>query len=105
MKILKKIYQKIFFKNYKIIPIVNRNKQLVDVFSKNLNNLGKDFKFKSKIFDKEIPVVIMAGGEGKRLLPHTAIIPKPLIPYNGKSMIEHIIEQFKIIFLIHLYSR
>ena len=83
------------FENYKIIPIVNKKKQLVDIFSKNLNKLGKDFKFKSKIFDKEIPVVIMAGGEGRRLLPHTAIIPKPLIPYNGKSMIEHIIERFK----------
>jgi len=92
---IKKNIPKNIFKNYKIIPIVNGKKQLVDVFSKNLNKLGKDFKFKSKIFDKEIPVVIMAGGEGKRLLPHTAIIPKPLIPYNGKSMIEHIIEQFK----------
>lgn len=83
------------FKNYKIIPIVNKKKQLVDVISKNLNKTGKDFKFKTKIFDKEIPVVIMAGGEGTRLLPHTAIIPKPLIPYNGKPMIEHIIERFK----------
>ena len=37
----------------------------------------------------------MAGGEGKRLLPHTAILPKPLIPYNGKSMTEHIISRFE----------
>jgi NDP-sugar pyrophosphorylase family protein len=48
-----------------------------------------------KIFSQEIPVVIMAGGEGKRLLPHTAILPKPLIPYQGKSMVEHIISRFE----------
>ena len=37
----------------------------------------------------------MAGGEGKRLLPHTAILPKPLIPYQGKSIAEHIIKRFE----------
>jgi NDP-sugar pyrophosphorylase family protein len=38
----------------------------------------------------------MAGGEGKRLLPYTMVIPKPLLPLNGKSMIENVISKFQI---------
>lgn len=36
-------------------------------------------------------VVIMAGGKGTRLLPHTQDCPKPLLPVNGKPMLEHIV--------------
>lgn len=38
-------------------------------------------------------VVIMAGGEGRRLRPHTENCPKPLLPVAGKPMLEHIIER------------
>jgi dTDP-glucose pyrophosphorylase len=38
-------------------------------------------------------IVIMAGGKGTRLLPHTQDCPKPLLPVNGKPMLEHIIER------------
>ena len=37
-------------------------------------------------------VVIMAGGEGKRLLPYTYDCPKPMIAINGKPMLEIILE-------------
>lgn len=37
----------------------------------------------------------MAGGFGKRLLPKTKNCPKPLLPVNGKPLLEHIINQFK----------
>lgn len=40
-------------------------------------------------------LVILAAGEGtrtKKLFPHT---PKPLIPVNGRPVIEHIIDQFR----------
>lgn len=40
-------------------------------------------------------VVIMAGGRGVRLLPHTENCPKPLLPVGGKPMLEHIIERAK----------
>ncbi len=40
-------------------------------------------------------MVIMAGGKGMRLRPHTENCPKPLLPVNGKPMLEHIIEQAK----------
>jgi len=40
-------------------------------------------------------VVIMAGGQGSRLRPHTENCPKPLLPVAGKPMLEHIIERAK----------
>jgi dTDP-glucose pyrophosphorylase len=41
-------------------------------------------------------MVIMAGGLGKRLRPHTENCPKPLLPIAGKPMLEHIIERAKL---------
>ncbi len=41
-------------------------------------------------------MVIMAGGMGTRLLPHTENCPKPLLPVAGKPMLEHIIERAKL---------
>ena len=38
-------------------------------------------------------MVIMAGGRGTRLRPHTENCPKPLLPVGGKPMLEHIIER------------
>jgi dTDP-glucose pyrophosphorylase len=38
-------------------------------------------------------MVIMAGGKGTRLLPHTENCPKPLLPVGGRPMLEHIIER------------
>ena len=40
-------------------------------------------------------IVIMAGGKGLRLLPHTENCPKPLLPVRGKPMLEHIINRAK----------
>ena len=41
-------------------------------------------------------MVIMAGGLGTRLHPHTENCPKPLLPVAGKPMLEHIIERAKL---------
>ena len=40
-------------------------------------------------------MVIMAGGKGTRLRPHTENCPKPLLPVRGTPMLEHIIEHAK----------
>jgi dTDP-glucose pyrophosphorylase len=40
-------------------------------------------------------LVIMAGGQGIRLRPHTKNCPKPLLPIDGKPMLGHIIDRAK----------
>ena len=39
-------------------------------------------------------VVIMAGGKGTRLRPRTEHCPKPMLPVDGKPMLEILLEQF-----------
>lgn len=45
--------------------------------------------------ERENRMVIMAGGRGTRLRPHTESCPKPLLPVAGRPMLEHIIERAK----------
>lgn len=40
-------------------------------------------------------MVIMAGGKGTRLRPHTENCPKPMLSVAGRPMLEHIIERAK----------
>jgi len=42
----------------------------------------------------DLPVVIMAGGKGTRLKPFTNILPKPLMPIDEKTILEHIMDRF-----------
>ena len=37
-------------------------------------------------------VIILSGGFGTRISEYTTVIPKPMIPINGKPIIEHIME-------------
>ncbi len=52
-------------------------------------------------------MVVMAGGRGARLRPHTENCPKPMLPVGGKPMLEHIVERAKgagfrrFVFAIH----
>ncbi len=71
------------------VPVLNRNRELVDIISwiDCLNGNGRQPKETLKH-----PVVIMAGGMGTRLDPFTRILPKPLIPYGSKPIIEHIMD-------------
>ena len=45
--------------------------------------------------NKDVEVIIMAGGLGSRLMPLTKDIPKPMIKIGEKTIIEMIIEDFK----------
>ena len=70
------------------IPLVDENNVIKDIF----------FLSKFDVFNeenKDIPVIIMAGGKGGRLEPFTKILPKPLIPIKGKPVVETIIDNFK----------
>ena len=42
---------------------------------------------------RENMLVVMAGGLGTRMHPHTENCPKPLLPVAGKPILEHIIER------------
>ena len=37
-------------------------------------------------------------GKGKRLLPHTLTIPKPLIPIAGKSIVKRLLEEINTLY-------
>jgi len=42
---------------------------------------------------RENIMLIMAGGKGERLMPHTENCPKPMVMVAGKPMLEHIIKR------------
>lgn len=73
------------------MPIIDENSFLVDV-------IFWDELFESKQKKKgdkfNLPVVIMAGGQGTRLRPLTNVLPKPLIPIGGQTMLEDIMDRF-----------
>ncbi len=73
------------------MPVVNREGILIDII-----DWEEIFEDEETINKDEVmfPVVIMAGGEGRRLRPLTNIIPKPLIPVSSKTIIEEIMEKF-----------
>lgn len=74
------------------IPVL-KNGKLVDILSKEAFYSGNK-KNKFTLPQIHLPVVIMAGGEGKRLDPFTRILPKPLIPLGNQPIIEIIMDKF-----------
>ena len=76
--------------NFQLLPVVNKSHKIIDYIDwKKI--FGED---KIKKIPTNIPLVIMAGGEGKRLKPFTEILPKALIPIGDKAIIERIIDNF-----------
>jgi dTDP-glucose pyrophosphorylase len=55
-------------------------------------------------------VIVMAGGQGTRLRPHTETCPKPMLPVMGKPMLEYIVERgrhqgfSRFLFAVHYLS-
>ena len=64
------------------VPVVSENMRVVDLFV--LDDL-----FKKSSFTNDI--VLMAGGKGERLKPHTDSCPKPMLQVNGKPILEIIL--------------
>ena len=77
---------KMNFEEIKQLPVINSQKQIVDLFL--LSELGYQTNYDN-------PIVIMAGGKGKRLLPLTDNCPKPMLNIGDKPMLELIISKFK----------
>jgi len=80
--------------NYKALPVVNDKHQVVNCYFQNTF-------FKPT---ENPPLLIMAGGFGKRLGKLTENYPKPMLKISGKPILEHIInkareENFKNIFI------
>lgn len=78
-----------------LMPVVDDNGQLIDVifWSEVLEGAPNNI-LRPPI---NIPVVIMAGGQGLRLRPFTNIFPKPLVPFGDKTIMEVILDQFESI--------
>ena len=78
--------------NLGCVPVVNPSREVVRLlFWKEMFQGGVAIKAKRRL---NLPVVIMAGGQGTRLAPFTSVLPKPLIPVGDRTIIEIIIDQF-----------
>lgn len=51
----------------------------------------------------DLPVVIMAGGKGTRMRPLTHVLPKPLLPLDNRTILEHIMASFSTIGCRHFF--
>ena len=82
--------------NYKIdlVPIISSDRKVINFFS--WEEIFKYKKVKNEKFKKSPQLVIMAGGKGSRLKPFTDILPKPLIPFENKTIIESILDNFQL---------
>lgn len=89
----KEIKDLIFKNNLIAIPVVDENKKIVKYYK------WTDFYEEEKVYkvtrNIEVPVVIMAGGFGLRMMPFTKVLPKPLLPFKNKTIIEHVIDSFR----------
>ena len=72
------------------IPIVDDAGIVTDIIFRYDEFYGR----KREVVPIHVPVVIMAGGKGTRLLPYTTILPKPLMSLGQKTVLEHIMESF-----------
>ncbi len=88
-------------KGIQAIPVLDANSIVTQIlFRDKISNAKQKDLFEN---DTKVPVVIMAGGAGTRLEPFTKILPKPLIPIGDKSILEVIIDKFKLFGLDEYY--
>lgn len=89
--IVQEAIRKIKDDNIDVIPLVDKNNKVIEII---LNrNFNKYLVIEKKL--KNVPALIMAGGQGKRLKQFTNYFPKPLVPIENTTATEHIINSFK----------
>jgi dTDP-glucose pyrophosphorylase len=71
-----------------VLPLVNHSKIVKSIF------FVKNFVEDTNVVTINNPVLIMAGGKGKRLGYLTKKTPKPLLKFNNSSALEKIIDNF-----------
>jgi dTDP-glucose pyrophosphorylase len=69
------------------VPIVDDQKKIIGL--ETIDSLDNDLEL-------DTMVVLMAGGYGKRLMPLTEKLPKPMLPLGDNPIIEYIVENLKI---------
>ena len=74
-----------------VIPVVDSEGRLVNVLL--WDEIFSDRKTPGRS-SLNVPVVVMAGGQGGRMDPLTKILPKPLIPLGEKPIVELIMDRF-----------
>lgn len=73
------------------MPILDGEKNLINILF--WEDVFGSKEIRKKVF-LGLPVVIMAGGRGSRLMPLTNVLPKPLLPINKGTIIEDIMDGF-----------
>lgn len=88
---IEKIKQRMRVRRNEFMPIISQKGTILKII------LWEDlFEHKRPESNKkyDLPVIIMAGGEGRRLRPLTNVLPKPLIPLGETTVIEQIMDKF-----------
>ena len=80
--------KKISYKDIDLIPYIYKSGKIKNLEIGNTANLFN-------IYKDSLEIVLMAGGFGKRLMPLTRNVPKPLLRIKNKSILELAIENFK----------
>ena len=90
-KLVTDFMKKIKDEHIDIIPLLDQNHKVKEII------IAKDFSkyIKNEYLLKNIPALIMAGGQGKRLKQYTNYFPKPLVPIEDSTATEFILNSFK----------
>lgn len=61
-------------------------------------NLAKELQTAARVRNggSETKTVILAGGKGTRLSPHTRVLPKPLLPLGDRAILEFVLHQLAV---------
>lgn len=69
------------------LPVVDAEGRVVDLVFRNASPRAESLALRA---------VVMAGGAGKRLRPLTESMPKPMLPLDGRPVMELLIEQLRL---------